>query len=159
VRHPFITAQLLRQACATIHTEPSKRPARAAVLGRRVRRLLVVAAATLLVAALVALSVPLPAGAAHARPPDGRAGQAAERTLAREHHATPAPADRAAKAAQRTLAREHHTVPAPAGQMAAGAQPAAPSRIRPLLVVVGAASLLTAAAAFLRLRARPQAAT
>ena len=67
MRHPFITAQLLRHARTTIDAEPRKRPAQDAVPGRRVRRLLVVIAATLLVA-LVALGVPLPAGAAHARP-------------------------------------------------------------------------------------------
>jgi len=76
-----------------------------------------------------------------------------ERTLAREQ---------AAKAAQRTLAREHHAVPAATGQQATNAPPAEPSRTGPLLVVVGAASLIVAlavAATFLRLRARPRAAT
>jgi hypothetical protein len=164
MRHPFITARPLRQARAAIDAEPGKRPARDGVPGRRVRRLLVWGAATLLVAALVALGVPLPAGAAHAGPPDGRAGQAVERTLAREHHAVPASTDHAAKLALlRTLTQEDHATPAPTGQQATSAQPAAPSRTRPLLVaMVGAASLLVvlaAAANFLRLRARPRAAT
>jgi len=153
MRHPFITAQLLRHARTTIDAEPRKRPAQDAVPGRRVRRLLVVIAATLVVA-LVALGVPLPAGAP--------VGPAVERTLAREHHAYPVAAVPAAKAAQRTLAREHYTVPAPTGQQPTRTQPAAPSRTRPLLVVVGVASLmvvLAAAAAFRRLRARPRAAT
>jgi hypothetical protein len=162
-RHQQAThARLARQARASIHVEASKRPARDAVRGRRVRRLLVWGAVTLLVA-LVALGVMLPVGAAHARVADERAGQAVERTLAREHHATPAAGDRAAKLALvRTLAREHHAVPAPTGQQAAGVQPTEPSRTRPLLAVVGAASLivvLAAAATFLRHRAHPRAAT
>jgi membrane protein required for beta-lactamase induction len=162
MRHPFITAQLLRQARAAIDVEASERPAQDAVPDLRVRRLLVWSAAILMVAALVALGVPLPAGATHARLTDERAEQALERTLAREHHAVSGPADKAAKVAQRTLAREHHAVPAPTGQQATSAQPAESSRTRPLLVVVGAPSLivvLIAGVTLLRLRARPRAAT
>jgi hypothetical protein len=159
-RHQQAThARLARQAQAAIGAQASSQPARDAVPGRRVRRLLVWGAVTLLVA-LVPLGVMLPVGAAHARVADERAGQAGERTLAREHHATPAAADHAAKLALvRTLAKEHHAVPAPTGQQASGVQPAASSGTRPLLVVVGAASLLVvlaAAATFLRHRARPR---
>jgi hypothetical protein len=133
-------ARLLRQARATIHAEASKPSAQGAVHGRRVRRLLLWGAMTLLVAALLALGVLLPAGIAHARVADERGGQAGERTPATEHHA----------------------VPTPTGRQATSAEPAAPSGTRPLLVVVGAASLtvmLAAAATFPRLRARPRAAT
>jgi hypothetical protein len=154
-------ARLLRQVRAPIGAEASEQPAQDAVRGRRARRLLVWAAVTLLVA-LVALGV-LPVGAAHARMADERAGPAVERTLAREHHATPAAADHAAKLALvRTLASEHHAVPDPTGRQATSAQPAAPSRTRPRLVVVGAASLLVVlatAATFLRLRASLREAT
>jgi hypothetical protein len=159
-RHQQAThARLARQAQAAIGAQASSQPARDAVPGRRVRRLLVWGAVTLLVA-LVPLGVMLPVGAAHARVADGRGGQAVERTLAREHHATPAAADHAAKLALvRTLATEHHAVAAPTGQQATSAPPAPPSGPRPLLVVVGAASLLVvlaAAATFLRHRARPR---
>jgi hypothetical protein len=159
-RHEQAThARLLRQARAAIGAQASSQPARDAVLGRRVRRLLVWGAVTLLVA-LVPLGVMLPLGAAHAGVADGRGGQAVERTLAREHHATPAAADHVATLALvRTLAKEHQAVPAPTGQQATSAPPAAPSGTRPLLVVVSATSLivvLAAAATFLRHRARPR---
>jgi hypothetical protein len=156
VRHPFITA--VAAAGASYHPH---RTQQATGAGRHPRPP-GPAAAGLDRRDAAGRALRPAAGRRRPRPPEGRAGQAVERTLAREHHATPAPAGQAVKAAQRTLAREHHTVPAPADRKAAGAQPAAPSRTRPLLVVVGAASLivvLTAAATFLRLRARPQAAT
>jgi hypothetical protein len=78
--------------------------------------------------ALVALSV-LAAGSADARQPDDERGQRAlERTLAREHHAYPAPLDQQAQAAQRTLARtlarEYHTYLAPDDSP----QPASPQK-------------------------------
>lgn len=98
-------------------------------------------------AALTALSV-LPAGGANARQPDNERGQQAlERTLAREHHATPAPLDQQAQAAQRTLARtlarEHHTYPAPDGsQQPANPQQAAQRRTLSTLAVLATTTVL-----------------
>jgi hypothetical protein len=119
--------------------------------------------ARMLAAAILAALVVLPAGVAQARVADERGQQALERTLAREHHAAPAPTNRAQAAESalaRTLAREHQAYPAPTGQQAATIQPITP---HPLLVVgvVGMTVLLAAAAAWLwrRGRARPWEAT
>jgi hypothetical protein len=117
--------------------------------------------------ALAALSV-LPIGGAHARPADDqrvcsapaeqtRACQALQRTLARVHHASPAPSDEQAQAArqalQRTLAREPHTYPAAADPQ----QHTNPSRAPIILAVTGAVGLsvvVVVATASWRLRAR-----
>ena len=128
--------------------------------------------------ALAALSV-LPIGGAHARPADDQRGgqacsapaeqtracQALQRTLAREHHASPAPSDGQAQAArralQRTLAREPHTYPAADPQ-----QRTNPSRAPIILAVTGAVGLsvvvVVATASWrrrLRARSRPREAT
>jgi hypothetical protein len=129
--------------------------------------------------ALAALSV-LPIAGAHAHPADDQRGvqacsgpadrtracQALQRTLAREHHASPAPSDpqaqAAARALQRTLAREPHTYPA----ASASQQHANHSRAPIVLAVTGAVGLsvvviVAAASRRRRLRARshPQEAT
>jgi hypothetical protein len=64
MRHPFITAQLLRQAPAADITQAGNRPAQSTVLSRRVPRQVVWSATTLLAAAVAALSILLPAGTA-----------------------------------------------------------------------------------------------
>jgi hypothetical protein len=129
--------------------------------------------------AVAALSV-LPTGGAHARPAnDQRGGQACsapaaqthacqglQRTLAREHHASPAPSDEQTQAArralQRTLTREPHTYPAAADPQ----QHTNPSRAPIILAVTGAAGLsvvvVVATASWrrrLRARSRPREAT
>jgi hypothetical protein len=129
--------------------------------------------------ALAALGV-LPVGGVHAHPADGQRGveacsgpaeqtracQALQRTLAREHHASPAPSDQQAQAArralQRTLAREPHTYPAAADPQ----QHANPNRAPIVLAVTGAVGLsvvvVVAAATSrrrLRARSRPREAT
>jgi len=122
----------------------------------------------ILAAATLAALIALPAAGAQARVADERSQQALERTLAREHHAYPAPTDRAVQPADvalaRTLAREYQTYPTPGGQQTANTQPTEPSRPHPLLVVgglVGLTVVLAAAAMFLWLRgrARPREAT
>jgi hypothetical protein len=115
MRHPFITAQLLRQARTATSTETSSPLEPDGAPDRLVRRLLLWSAVAILVA-VVALGVPPSAGATHAQVADEPAKHASERTLAREHHGYPGPADQAAKLALiRTLAREHHAVPAVTG--------------------------------------------
>lgn len=129
--------------------------------------------------ALAALSV-LPIGGAHAHPADDQRGsqacsagaeqtracQALQRTLAREHHASPAPSDEQAQAArralQRTLAREPHTYPAAADPP----RHTNPSRTPIILAVTGAVGLsvvvVVATASWrrrLRARSRPREAT
>jgi hypothetical protein len=121
--------------------------------------------------ALAALTV-LPVGGAHADPADDqwgvqacsgpgeqtRACQALQRTLAREHHASPAPSDQQAQAArralQRTLAREPHAYPAAADPQ----QHTNPSSAPIVLAVTGAVGLsvvvvVAAASSRRRLRA------
>jgi hypothetical protein len=102
MRHPFVAAQLLRQARAAASIETRSRPAPSIIHGGRVPRLVVRSAAILLVAAVAVLGIPFPASPASAYVPDERAKQALERTLAREHHAYPAAPDQAAQAGQPT---------------------------------------------------------
>lgn len=118
-------------------------------------------------ATLIALTV-LPTGVAQASQAEEHGQRVLERTLAREHHAVPAPADPATQAAElalaRTLAREQGAYPAPTGQQTANTQPTKPSRPTTLFAVVGVVGLtvlLAAAAAllWLRGRARPREAT
>jgi hypothetical protein len=114
----------------------------------------------LAVATLAALTV-LPAGVAQAGVADEPSQQVQERTLAREHHTTPAPTDPAVQAAElalvRTLAREQGAYPAPTGQQSANTQPteaSGPAMLFAVVGVVGLTVLLAAAAAFLWLRGR-----
>jgi hypothetical protein len=106
MRHPFVAAQLLRQARAAASIETRSRPAPSIIHGRRVPRLVVRSAAILLVATVAVLGIPFPASPASAYVPDERAKQALERTLAREHHAYPAAPEQAAQAGQPTNAVE-----------------------------------------------------
>jgi hypothetical protein len=137
------------------------------------------ARSTVTAVALAALSV-LPIGGANAHPADDQRGvqacsgpaeqpracQALQRTLAGEHHASPASSDQQAQAArralQRTLAREPHTYPAAADPQ----QHADSSRAPVVLAVTGAVGLsvvvVVAAASSrrrLRARSRPREAT
>jgi 1-deoxy-D-xylulose 5-phosphate reductoisomerase len=115
-------------------------------------------------ATLIALTV-LPAGVAPASQAEERGQRVLERTLAREHHAVPVPADPATQAAElRTQAREQGAYPAPTGQQTANTHLAEASRPTTLFAVVGVVGLtvlLAAAAAllWLRGRARPREAT
>jgi hypothetical protein len=147
-------------------------------------------ARTLAVAVALAALTVLPAGtAAHARladepsqrvaeqqasedntypTPIHRGPHAAQRTLAREHLAYPAPINPRSQAAElaliRTLGREHLAVPTASGQHADGIQPGQPSRPHAVVAVSGAVVLtviLGAAATLLwrRSRTRPREAT
>jgi hypothetical protein len=106
MRHPLITAQLLRQARAAASIQTSTQTPPGVVSGRRVPRLVVWSAAILLVVALAALGIPLPAGTALAGAADERGQRVLELTLARERPADPTAADQAALAGQPTDAVE-----------------------------------------------------
>jgi hypothetical protein len=106
MRHPFITAQLLRPARAAPTIQTSNRPATAIIHGRRIPGLAVWGAVILLVAAMAVLGIPFPANPAHAYVPDERARHVVERTLAPERHIYPAAPDQAAQAGQPTDAVE-----------------------------------------------------
>jgi hypothetical protein len=91
--------------------------------------------ARMLAAATIAVLTVLPAGVAQASQAEERGQRVLERTLAREHHAVPAPTERGLAARrkalyqselERTLAR-HRALGAIADQPAAKADPAAPS--------------------------------
>ena len=150
-------------------------------------------ARTLAVAVALAALTALPAGAAHAREADEPSHPAGEqqasadptyptptyrgphaaqqtlaRTLAREHLATPDPADPASQAAQlaliRTMAREHLAYGTTSGQQTASTQPPDPHKPRPVLAVRGMVALTIVLAApatllWLRSRTRPREAT
>jgi hypothetical protein len=79
----------------------------------------------MLAAATLTVLTVLPAGVAQAGAADEPGQRVLERTLAREHHAVPAPANPAAPAAElalaRTLAREQGAYPAPFSQQTANA--------------------------------------
>jgi hypothetical protein len=131
--------------------------------------------ARMLAAATIAVLTVLPAGVAQASQAEERGQRVLERTLAREHHAVPAPTERGLAAQrkalyqselERTLAR-HRALGAIADQPAAKADPAAPSPgvdVPATLLIglvgglVGGAAAMVGWAATTR-RRRPRAAT
>jgi hypothetical protein len=106
LRHPFVTVQLLRQAGTTAPIEPRHRPAPGVVPGHRVPRLVIWGAVILLVAAVAALGIVLPARPALASVADERGQRVLEQTLARELHIYPAAPVQVVQAGQPTDAVE-----------------------------------------------------
>ena len=120
MRYAFITAQLLRQARAAASIETMTRPTPSIIHGRRVSRLVAWGAVILVVAAVAALGLVVPAGPAHAYVPDERAKHVAERTLAPERHIYSAAPNQAAQTSQPTDAVERFR----SGERASQEQPA-----------------------------------